>query len=271
MESNDATHADWQPQRDRVDAALFSSRNVGPYKLGRRLRAVPYGQVTLAIHDNFEEVVELEQYDDLVRTELAGPEGALLGDVSSAIGLTHRYLIPLIGAGMDGGIPYVVRAHRLGRPLGEVLRKVGTLPTGHAAAVLYPLAEVLAYLADEGAQPGACSPGGFDLQDVLLGYDGSVALLGSGLKLLRCPAGDPLACDQDALLSLAAELDRRSGANFQAMVGEAGNPAEAALALRRAERKALGQGPALLGSLLRHHYEEAIREERAFFALPTLH
>lgn len=271
MEGFEGSGADWQPQRERVDAALFTQRTIGPYKLGRRLRAVPYGQVTLAIHDGFEEVVELEQYDDLVRTEFAGPEGALLGDISSAIGLSHRYLIPLIGAGMDGGVPYVVRAHRLGRPLGEVLRQLGSLPAPHAAAVLYPLAEVLAYLADEGAQPGACSPGGFDVQDVLLGYDGSVALLGSGLKLLRCPAGDPLACDFESLLSLAAELDRRAGTRFLPMVQEAGSPAEAALALRRAERKALGQGPALLGAYLRRHYEEAIREERAFFDLPTLH
>lgn len=258
---------DWTPQRARVDEATFDARRIGPYRLGRRIRVTALGEVRLAIGDAFDEVVAIERCELL--GSLGGSERALLADVAHVIGLRHPNLVEVLGAGVDGDVPYVVRAHRLGVTLADAHEAAEDVDLATAAAILHGVLTVVGFLAEEGAQPGVCSLGGIDEEDVLLGYDGGVRVTNTGMKLVRCPNGDPLRADLSSALVLAQALDP-SGA-LADHFGEDADATQTAHRIRRAFRDACGRRNELVGGLLRRHFDLQIQADRAFFGLVTLH
>ncbi len=258
---------DWTPQRTRVDEAAFDDRRLGPYRLGRRVRVTALGEVRLAIGDAFEEVVAIERCELL--GSLGGSERALLADVAHVIGLRHRHLVEVLGAGVDGEVPYIVRAHRLGVPLADAHEAAGELELATAAGILHAVLEVVGFLANEGPSPGACALGGFDEDDVLLGYDGTVHLTNTGMRLVRCPNGDALRADLSSAMVLAQTLDP-TGALAACFTLDT-DATETAHRVRRAYRDACAKRQELVGGLLRRHFDLQIQADRAFFGLPTLH
>lgn len=258
---------DWTPQRTAVDETAFDAKKVGPYRLGRRVRVTALGEVRLAIGDAFDEVVAIERCDLL--GSLGGSERALLADVAHVIGLRHKHLVEVLGAGVDGDVPYIVRAHPLGVTLADAHEAAGDLPRETAAAILHAVLEVVGFLANEGHMPGACSLGGFDEDDVLLGYDGTVRLTNTGLKLVRCPNGDPVRADLSSAMVLAQTLDPEGALDACFALGT--DATETAHRVRRTYRDACAKRQELVGGLLRRHFDLQIQADRAFFGLTTLH
>ena len=258
---------DWTPRRTAVDESAFDAGRLGPYRLGRRIRATSLGEVSIAIGDPFEEVVAIERCHLL--GALPPNDTALLGDVAHVVGLRHRHLVPVLGAGIESNVPYVVRAHHLGATLADALDAAGSVSLETAAAILHGVLEALAFLAEEGVRPGVCSLGGFDEEDVMLGYEGSVAVTNSGMRLVRCPNGDPVRADLSSALVLAQTMDT-TGELASVFDPEAG-AREAAIATRRSYRDACGRRNELVGRFLRRHFDRQIQSDRSFFGLSTLH
>lgn len=262
---------EWTPTRDRVDPAGFVGARLGPHRLGRRVRVTALGEVAIALHDQLEEVLEIELLDAASRTPLAGPEGTLLADVAHVVGLRHRHVAAVIGAGIESGTPYLVRQHHLGRTLEQVVDEVGGLPEELGPAILFSVAEAASFLAEQGPQAGVCCLGGFGPGEVFLGFDGTVLLFGAGLWRLRCPDGDPVEEDMESCQQLACFLDRVAGAPLEKILRGTTDPKAVALTMRRRYRDACGARAERLGTFLRAHYGDIIATERAFFGMPTLH
>lgn len=261
-----AAAKEWIPSRHGVDRADFSQGQLGPYQLGRSVRTTQVGEVVLALHDSDPHIVELELLDPLRLTTF---EPKLLHDVNHVMGLRHRHICTVLGAGVHDSLIYLAREHRLGRPLDQVMDLApGDMDV--AVGVAYSVAEVLVYLADEGPHPGACAFGGFDARDVILGFDGAVGMVGLGLKSLRQP-DDPRA-DLNGLVDLMRALDRWVGGGLEALVDplQGGLP-ELTRRLRTTYREACGLRREHLGAFLRSLFSDSIRNERAFFGLDTLH
>ncbi len=253
----------WVLRRERADPMEFLHGHVGPYRIGRTVRATLLGDVVVALHAAYDEVVELERYAALRNTHLAGPDGALLADLAHVAGLRHRHVAPIVGAGMDTGVPYVVRPHRLGRTLAEVLSEA-PVEEEVVGAILHAAAAGIAWLAEQGPATGTCSMGGFDETDIFLGFDGEVQLLGTGTKLARSAGRDPIEVDLESLSGLA----RRLGITA---VSSATSAEDAAGRLRRSYRDACGARAHLIGAALRGRFESDMHRERARFGLPLLH
>lgn len=255
----------WSPRRD-LAVVRWSEPcpQVGSYRLGPMVRQSALGTIWLAVSPEDERVLELEHYTGLEHVVQSDPEGALMLDLAHVMGLRHRHLATIIGAGLLDGAPYVVRPHLLGRTLADVLGQhaVGPEP---ATGVLYAVAEVLGALAAEGPRPGACAMGGFDAEDIFLGFDGSILLTGAGLA--RGRGGDSARLARD-LLALVALADQLLPPDTLPAPEDA---ASWALALRRAYPDRCGLRTQAVGRMLRACYCDAIPGERAALGLPTLH
>lgn len=261
---------EWALTRKGVDESRFQTGRIGPYRLGTRVRTTALGEVTLALHDHLEPVVELELFDALSHTSLVGPDGRLMADLAQVVGLRHERIAPMIGAGIEGGVPYVVRPHVLGRTLAELVEGADAFDSEFAAAILFAVSDVTHHLSVQGPQAGACSMGGFDARDVFLGFDGSVRMVGLGLKLARCPDDDSISADFLSCLELARHLDAFSEAGLSTSIADATSAFDIARTLRRRHGSVCAEQAAIVGATLRGVFGEAIQEERAFFGLATL-
>lgn len=257
---------EWALLRERVDREAFGRGRLGPYRLGDTLRTTDVGQVVLALHDQDPRVAELEILDPI---RLSKVEHAILEDVNQTIGLDHRHLAQVLGGGVSEGLVYVARTHRLGRTLAEVVAAADEVDPAVGPGVLYAAVEAVRYLAEQGPAVGACSLGGFDERDVLLGYDGSVIVLSLGLRGLR-ETTRAAAADVEGTHALARALQRWTGGDL-VDVDDAPEPPDLLRRLRRRHGDALAQRRHLVGALLRDAFPERIRSERAFFGLSTLH
>jgi hypothetical protein len=258
------TAGEWAPMRASVDAERFDRGRIGPYLIGNSLRSTDFGEVSMALHDSLERVVELELFEKLANTPSAGPDGRLMPDLAIASSVEHPNVARIIGAGMEQDTPYVVRPLVLGRTLAQLLAHADPPSKEIAACIVFAVTEGLNALADHGPEPGACSIGGFDHRDVFLAFEGGVLILGSGTKGVRAPDEDATARDFASLIRLADQLgvnqDLESARTFS----------ELARLLRYAHRDALAKRRELLGSALRECFDAAINEERAFFGLDPL-
>ncbi|MEM1023786.1 MAG: hypothetical protein AAGD10_01000 [Myxococcota bacterium] len=254
---------EWKLLRQAVDVDDYPFGLMGPYRVGHKVQATRHGERRLAIMEDDPRVVELEW---LAQEEVGDREQAVLRSIDRSLGLEHRHLAPLLGAGLHEGILYLARPHRLGRSLAQVMREAD----GHAElapGILYALAEVVSFLADEGPEPGSCSAGGFDAEDVGLGFDG-VLWLRAGTQALR-EAEAPAEADRVSLLGLCEAVGAWAG--WVGPTPEVGEPIQSwSLRLRKAHRQACGERRVLLGTHLRRHYASAIRIERARFGLSPL-
>ncbi|MGF1508962.1 MAG: hypothetical protein ACFB9M_05605 [Myxococcota bacterium] len=256
---------EWRLDRGAVDANAFSGR-LGPYRIGRSVRTTASGEVVLALHDQDPRIVELELLDPIRVQEQDRP---VLEQVNHMLGVDHRHVAQILGAGIVDNVIYVARIHRLGRTLAQTM--VGELGQKELGpAIAYAVADALQFLAEAGPRPGACALGGFDSRDVMLGFDGSITLVGAGLQALR-DAQAPLQADRSSLVHFILELDRWLGTEIAPMVPANGAPGALAVALRKTHRDACGQGRASLGAFLRSAFADSLREERAFFGMSTLH
>jgi hypothetical protein len=257
----------WAIRRASVDDDRFGPERVGPYRLGPLVRKTPFGEAVLGLADHGDQIVEIDFLHLLAGSPLAGPDGKLMADLTQVVGLQHRHLVPLVGTGFADGTPYLVRPHRPGRTWSEHAAQTPKVDPGAAAAIAFAVADAIEFLAAQGSQPGACAMGGFDGRDVLLAFDGSVALIGLGLKQAR-GAHDALAADQGSLAAFLEKLDSASGLDLAATAAAA--PEAAARAIRRRHAESCGHSRALVGRSLRRAFDDAIREARAFFGLPSL-
>ena len=267
-----AVEDDWAVGRGAVDEANFQAGRVGPYRLGKRVRKTAFGELVLAIDPRAESILEIDLLDALARTPLTAPDGLLMGDLAQAATIRHRHVAPIVGSGFEDGVPYVVRPHRLGRTLAELIERAGPgLEPDAAAAILYSVADALEGLAQEGPQPGACAMGGFDDRDVFLGFDGSTALTGVGLKQAR-PAKDedPVAADLTSAFALARLLDLAARAGLSSAIAGAQSAADLTRAVRRRFGPACAGRRRFVAAALRIAFEDALREERAYFGLAPL-
>ncbi len=256
---------EWRLDRERVSASAFGRGQVGPYRLGRPVRTTAAGEVILALHDRDPRVLELEILDPVRMPSLDPP---LLQDVNQVMGLEHRHLSGVLGAGIHDGSVYLARVHHVGRTLAEVMETFSG-PAILAAGIAYSVAEVLAYLEHEGPRPGASTFGGFDSRDVLLGFDGQVSMVGLGLRALRQP--DRRDADLQSFRRLAADLDGWLGTDLQAQVPPGPPMADLVRGLRRGFREECGRRREYLGRFMRRSFPNTILDERAFFGLATLH
>jgi hypothetical protein len=255
----------WTPARGAVDESSFDAGRFGPYRVGAPVRKTELGEVRVALHESWDYVVELEVFHALKRRSFEHAD--LLADLNQAMLLVHPQITPIIGAGIEESVPYVVRPHRLGRTLAELLERQGALPLDLAAGLMFAVAEAIAYLAEAGPSPDACAMGGFDQRDVFLGFDGSIALVGTGQRSVRAQDADAAQRDEECL----AELSRRCSSELYFAIRDASAPNEAARRIRRTFRDACARRREHVGSTLRHFFGEAIQAERAFFGLAALH
>lgn len=254
----------WRARRDGLHSEWPTSRQAGPYRVGPLVRKTLRGSVWLAVSEDDEHLLEFEHYIGLKQHMHSDPEGAVMLDLAQVMGLRHPHLAFIEGAGLFDGVPYAVRAHRPGRTLAEVLSQ-DRLPVDAAIGIAYALSEVLGQLAEEGPQPGACAMGGFEAEDVFLGFDGSILLTGAGLKQVRSGADAPLSADVTALSSLAhLTLPGHSWAGAE-------DCKSWGRILRTLDPEACGMRTANVGRLLRQRYGDVITGERAALGLPALH
>lgn len=262
---------DWTVAPGAVDERDFSSGRVGPYRLGPSVRRTAFGEVILGLQDApAPAVVELDLLDALAGTPLAGPTSELMADLAQVAALRHRHVLPISGAGFEDGIPYVVRPHKLGRTLRQLLQETPEITIDLAAAVLFAAAEACEFLAAQGPEPGACAMGGFDDRDVFLGFDGTIGLAGLGLKRARAQGDDASAADLKSCFELSRRLDDRARAQLPSAIAGAGSIHELARAVRRRFPSACAESAQHVGCALRKSFPAAIAQERKFFGLSTL-
>lgn len=261
---------EWAPRRSAATAGDYVHLRLGPLALGPPQWRTSVGQTHLALADGDEEVVMVDRMTALENHPAIDPAD-VMADLRHVLGLAHRHVMRVVGAGIDNDIPYVVRRFRLGRPLVEVL-KVGPLDRCLGVALLYPVAEGLAFLGGAGPAPGACAVGGFDLRDIWVGYDGGVWITGQGTRRVRLEAdADPVQEDLTSLRRLASVVGRAARADLRSALDEVADLPSAQQALRRADREACGRRAELLGGWMRGAFGEVIQAERAQFGLDTLH
>ncbi len=257
----------WVPSRHALDPHAFDCGRVGPYALGPEVRAGPFGPIHIALCRHFDPVLEIE----FVEAEPLHPRGAgapalaphVLESLNHCVGLRHPHVSALLGAGLDEGVPYMLRAHGLGRSLADVFECGLAPPPDVATGILYGVAEGLGFLAESGPRPGACALGGLRREAILLGWDGSVRLLGAGLSVLGDERPD---ADLRGLLALARALESDLGA----VVEGAADIGEVARRLRKGRREACAERQPRIGAWLRQEDADACAAYRRFFALDTL-
>ena len=261
---------DWSPLRSAAAVADYTHLRLGPLALGPPRWRSSVGHAHLALAEAHEEIVVVDRITAVQKHPSVDPSD-LMSDVRHVLGLEHRHVMRIVGAGIDSEIPYVVRRFRLGRPLDEVL-DAGPMTRSLAVALMYPIAEALAFLADAGAAPGLCSVGGFDLRDVWVGFDGGVWVTGHGTRRLRVDEDtDPVERDFASLRRLATLIGRAASTDLRALLDDLQDLEDALVALRRADRDACGLRTEFIGAWMRTHFDNAIRTERARFGLDTLH
>jgi hypothetical protein len=255
--------SEWNLRREAVDIDDYCQGRMGPYRVGPRTRRTRHGEIYLAITDEDARVVELEL---LAPDQVDGQEPGVLKSIDRVLGLEHRHLASVLGAGQHEGVIYLARLHRLGRSLGDVLKET----PGHpdlAPGLLYALSEVVGFLAESGPHPGSCSVGGFDAADVELGFEGEIRLR-TGTQALR-DGEQPGLADRLSLAQLSAAVAEWSGWPAPGPGPEV-DLGDWARRLRRQHREACAGRRTLLGGHLRRHYAEAMRSERARFGLSTI-
>ena len=261
---------DWSPLRSAAAATDYVHLRLGPLALGPPRWKTSVGQAHLALAESDDEIVVVDRMTSL-RNHPDVDADDLMADVRHVMGLRHRHVMKVIGAGIDNDVPYLVRRFRLGRPLSEIL-DVGRLDRPLAVALLYPIAEAVGFLAEEGPKPGICSVGGFDPRDVWVSFDGGVWLTGHGSRRLRHDEdGDPIQQDLSSLLRLATVIGRATRTNVRELLDDVTDLDTAQAILRRTDREACGRRAEILGAWMRAFYDDAILAERAEFGLDTLH
>lgn len=261
---------DWAVPAAAADPHAFEVGRIGTFRIGPSVRRTAFGEVVRALPDKGREVVELDLFDALANTPHAAPDGQLMADLAAVAALRHRHIWPMIGCGFAEGVPYIVRRHRLGRTLRELLDDADRIAPEAAAAILFAAADAIEFLATQGPSEGSCAMGGFDPRDLFLCFDGAVGLVGLGLKVARGAEDDPRAADLRALFELSRELDRKASARLPSAIADARTPRELARAVRRRFAEACAASAHHVGSALRRTYSAAIAEERARFGLSTL-
>ncbi|MCA9554776.1 MAG: hypothetical protein KC933_32400 [Myxococcales bacterium] len=262
-----AGETSWDPRRDALERSFTQRRVVGPYRLGDQIRVSRLGAVWLALSADDERVLELEHYADLEGQVAADTEGLLMQGLGMCADLRHRHLAEVVGVGLLDGAPYAVRVHRPGCLLSEVLED-GPLSEDLAAGVIYAMAEALEHLHGAGPFLGACAHGAPDRDEVLLGYDGAILLLGVGLATARGQDDEALARDFEGLKALA--LATQASTVVEEVLG-AVDVADAKGRLRRRFREACGLRAMAVAGMMRGRYAERIAAERSALGLPTLH
>ena len=260
---------DWSLDEVTIDERHFVVGRIGPYRLGPTLRRTAFGEVILGLRDEGG-LAEIDLLDAFVRTPLAGPDGQIMGDLAHIVGLEHRHIATVIGCGLADGAPYVVRRPRLGQTLSALLDRAPRLSTESCAAILFAIADALAFLAEQGPATGSCSMGTFDADDVFLGYDGSIQLVGVGLKLARGMIEAPVDGDLSCCFELARRLDAESKAGLVSTIAPAAELAELARYVRKRHGAACAALRRHIAGDLRRYFADDIREDRAFFGLHTL-
>lgn len=261
---------EWSPRRSAATVKDYAHLRLGPLALGPPRWRSSVGQAHLALAEAHDEIVVVDRMTALRNHREVDP-AELMSDVRHVLGLGHRHVMRVVGAGIDDDIPYLVRRFRLGRPLSAVL-DAAPMARPLGVAIMYPVCEALAFLAEAGPKPGACAVGGFDLRDVWIGYDGGVWITGHGSRRLRVdPDQDPVEADLASVLRLATVVGRATRSNLRELLDDVSDLITAQVALRRSDREACGRRAELIGGWMRRSFGDAIWDERAEFGLDTLH
>lgn len=253
--------AAWCPKKQQLESRQFRHGRVGACLVGPRLRRGRWGEVRLGIHQEVDEVVEIEFYDalpavrcDLRPKRLRHAEDLLLAELQPWFYLEHAMLPRMIASGVDEDVPYVVRPHVLGCSLFDVLNRVVPVPRQTADNLLSKLEDFAEFLHGEGENASSFAWGGFDPREIWLSFDGRVALHGAGLAYLRTDAFDPVEADWFSIFM----LKQRFLAHRDRVVSDDPEPVAAC-----SEQQ--------LGLWLRRVCAESVDEQRAFFGLAALH
>ncbi len=244
---------------------------LGPYRLGPHVRSSKYGEVQLALSANYPEVLEVEFLTQVPQTRDARLAEAVLAGFNHVVGLTHRHLSESIGAGLQDGVPYLVRVHHLGLPLSRLLEDQKSLPISAAVGLLYSLCEVLLFLQQEGSRPGICAAGGFEFADLQLGFDGQFRFSGAGLKGLRIGEGSALQADKSAYRQLSTLLFWDEEGEPLEDLGTEISLERVLFELPRRFREECGLRQSHLARFLRAQYPDELSRQRAFFGLGHFH
>ena len=252
------------PSKRTLDPSAFNLAKVGPYGLGPAVRYGRFGRAFLAIGPGFEEVLEIELLESVPAYKPECPGVYLLECLNHVVGLRHRSVMPTLGAGVHDGKPYILRPHRLGRTLAELIDEGLCPPTNILAAVFHDVALAIEFLAEAGPKPGICSIGGVGAREIFIGWCGRIAALGSGLAAVRDPREQ---ADLEGLINLAHQVDGTLGCYLES----ATSAGEIARRIRHKYRDTLARGPSLIGSWFRHIDAERCEASRRFFRLEIMH
>ncbi|MBX2810245.1 MAG: hypothetical protein KTR25_00480 [Myxococcales bacterium] len=261
--------ARWSPRRTSIAPQAFTCGQVGPYRLGPELRHGAFGPVNLAIGKEFEFVLEIERIevpscDSGCAPGVGSLAARILERMNHCVGCKHPHVASLIGAGLADDEPYILRPHILSRTLDELAADHMLPPPGPVAAgILYSVAEGLQSLENYGPQPGLCLPGGIDGQHILVGWDGSIRVLGAGFALLR---DERLGVDLRALISLAHRIEP----SLAKIIQTAASFTEMAQQIRRRCRSACAERQELVGSWMRKIDGEGCDALRRLFCMEPL-
>lgn len=257
---------DWTPKRLAMDPHAFDCARYGPYCVGPQVRGGKFGAVNLALRPGCDRVLEVErilvQGDDDQGGDGVGAR--LLEQLNHCVGLIHPHIALIEGAGMQDGCPYIVRGHVLGRTLSDLVSDGFAPPPEVVAGIVYSVAQGLYFLGEAGPEPTTCLVGGVDEELVLLGWDGSIRLLGAGFAFLR-GARDQRA-DIEALGALAARLDL----DVAQEIDESAHLHEASVRIRKRHPEACARRQQLVGGWLRREDGEGCDAFRRFFGLEVL-
>lgn len=168
-------------------------RQIGPFRVLRRLGAGGVGEVLLAVAygaGGFEKGIALK----VLREELRGDpdyERVLLEEARMAARFDHPNLVGVHDCGISNGVYWVRMDHVDGGDLGTLMGSgVGSgagravMPEGVALAVAHAVAEALAYLhglTDEAGRPYGLVHRDVSPTNVLMGKNGAVRLGDFGL------------------------------------------------------------------------------------------
>lgn len=257
----------WTPTIDRIDTRAFQMGRIGGYQLGPPRRDTRFGRVLPAVHEHFKSLVEIELLERLPQAAMHDLEGAFMLQLAHALGLEHRHVATIIGAGLYEGVAYVVQPLILGQTFAALAERAPDEATGVLPLVMHAVVQAAEFLLEAGPLPAACALGGFDARDILLGYDGSVYVTGYGMARFRSEGKNPRSEDMQSALRMLESLDP----SVYQLVVDADGLDDMQTRLRKNFREELGERGALVGRALRRAFADEVASDIDVFGIGVVH
>lgn len=263
------TQPDGRPLDSRYPFSVDENFSSGIYCYGPKLRTHAYGEVSLALDMQRALVVEIDRIALDLAPENLPNDIPLMKDLVLVSGLRHRHLPEILASGVADELPFVVRPFRLGLTLADVMHRHRP-DEDLAYGICYVAASVLAFLEANSPFEGACAMGGLTAENLYLGFDGQISVLGLGYKSLKPPAALAADADLDALHELARQFEIEGKNPVSALLQSARSLGEAVVLIRKTNPEACAGVQLRLSAMFRREFSEVLQKDRSIFGLQTL-